>query len=215
MDIQSIIGELGSVANLLNVIVIGTGYYFLIRLYREWIRQSRNARVAGGRRPMLIVTADYTHLPRVDLVVQNFISAPAKEISFNFSSPIADSSGFVLSDLPFFKEGLPFLEPEAQITHYWDHLPNLVPILKEKGLEDGIKVSTSYKDLAGESYETEWTIHPLLFEGDYRVQRLEGMNDLVNVVRGISEGSVGRMDARRKRSRTTEEARASYGERSD
>ena len=191
MDIQSIISELGSVANLLNVIVIGAGYYFLVRLYREWIRQSRNARVAGGR-PMIVVNADYTHLPRVDLVVQNFTSAPAKEISFNFSAPIADSSGFVLSDLPFFKEGLPFLEPEAQITHYWDHLSNLVPMFKEKGLEDGIKVNTSYKDLAGESYETEWTIHPLLFEGDHRIQRSEGMNDLVNVVKGLSEGSVGK-----------------------
>ena len=65
-------------------------------------------------------------------------------------------------------------------------------MFKEKGLEDGIKVNTSYKDLAGESYETEWTIHPLLFEGDHRIQRSEGMNDLVNVVKGLSEGSVGK-----------------------
>ena len=73
---------------------------------------------------------------------------PAKEITFDFSAPVEDSSGFVLSDLRFFKEGLPFLEPEAQITHHWDYLPNLIPMLKERGLEDGIKVTTKYKDLA-------------------------------------------------------------------
>ena len=35
---------------------------------------------------------------------------PAKEITFDFSAPVEDSSGFVLSDLRFFKEGLPFLK---------------------------------------------------------------------------------------------------------
>ena len=109
---------------------------------------------------------------------------------------------------------MPFLKPEAQITHHWDYLPNLIPMLKEQGLEDGIKVTTSYKDLAGESYETEWTIHPLPFEGDYRVQRSEDMNDLVNVVKGISEDSVANKGARSRPSRTTEETRVGYVDRS-
>ena len=122
---------------------------------------------------------------------------PAKEITFDFSAPVEDASGFVLSDLRFFKEGLPFLEPEAQITHHWDYLPNLIPMLKERGLEDGIKVTTKYKDLADESYETEWTLHPLLLESDHRIERSKDMNDLVNVAEEISGAGVGR-DGRQK-----------------
>ena len=82
------------------------------------------------------------------------------------------------------------MEPEAQIAHHWDYLPNLIPMLKERGLEDGIKVTTKYKDLADESYETEWTLHPLLLDSDYRIERSKDMNDLVNVVKGLSEGSI-------------------------
>ena len=196
MDVQSVIREASSIANVLSVLVLGTGYYFLVRFYQEWMRQSQRARTAGGR-PMVVVNADYSHLPKVGLVVQNFTKAPAKEITFDFSAPVEDSSGFVLSNLPFFKEGLPFLEPEAQIAHHWDYLPNLIPMLKGKGLDDGITVTTKYKDLANESYETEWAIHPLLFEGDHRIARSKDMNDLVNVAEEFSEGSTGRDGAKR------------------
>ena len=78
------------------------------------------------------------------------------------------------------------MEPEAQITHHWDYLPNLIPMLKERGLEDGIKVTTKYKDLADESYETEWALHPLLLDSDHRIERSKDMNDLVNVAEEIS-----------------------------
>jgi len=196
VDVQSIIREASSAAYVLSVLVLGTGYYFLVSFYQEWMRQSRRARTAGGR-PLVVVNADYSHLPTVSLVVQNFTKAPAKEITFDFSAPVEDSSGFVLSDLRFFKEGLPFLEPEAQIAHYWDYLPNLIPMLKERGLEDGIKVTTRYKDLADESYETEWTLHPLLLESDHRIERSKDMNDLVNVAEEISGAGVGR-DGRQK-----------------
>jgi len=178
------------------VLVLGTGYYFLVSFYQEWMRQSRRARTAGGR-PLVVVNADYSHLPTVSLVVQNFTKAPAKEITFDFSAPIEDSSGYVLSDLRFFKEGLPFLEPEAQIAHHWDCLLNLITMLKERVLEDGIKVTTRYKDLADESYETEWTLHPLLLESDHRIERPKDMNDLVNVAEEISGAGAGR-DGRQK-----------------
>ena len=136
MSIQTIIQEAGSIANVLNVVVIGVGYYFLIKLYSEWIRQNQELRVAGGR-PMVVVNADYSHLPRVSVVVRNFAKAPAKEISFDFSVPLEDSSGFVISDLPYLKKGLPFLEPKGEISRYWDSLPDLASLLREKGLEDG------------------------------------------------------------------------------
>ena len=75
MSIQSIIQELGPIANVLNVVVIGIGYYFLVKLYREWLRQSQESRVAGGR-PMVVVNADYSHLPGISVVVRNYAISP-------------------------------------------------------------------------------------------------------------------------------------------
>ena len=183
MSMQSIIQEVASIANALSVVVLGVGYYFLIKLYREWLRQTEERRIAGGR-PQVVASASYAHLPDVNIMVRNFNSAPAKEISFEFSAPIEDSNGFAISDLPFFEKGLDFLEPNAEINLFWDSLPNLAPVLRRNGLEDGIRVTTRYKDLAGESYESEWTITPLLFEVG-RIQTRKGMNDLVAAVERI------------------------------
>jgi hypothetical protein len=46
-------------------------------------------------------------------------------------------------------------------------------------------------DLAGERYESEWTLNPLLFEGA-GIENSEGMNDLVNAAEGIRKESTGR-----------------------
>lgn len=194
MDIQSIIQTAASFANALSVLVLAVGYYFLIKLYREWIRQNKERYIAGGR-PMVVVSPSYAHLPNVNIRVQNFNSAPAKAISFDFSAPIEDSNGCVISDLPFFRKGLPYLEPNGEITLLWDSLPDLAPVLRKRGLEDGIKVTTSYKDLAGRSYESEWTLNPLLFEVG-RIQTHKGMNDLVAAVERIPTVVVGREEAR-------------------
>jgi len=85
VNLQSIIQAVASVANVLSVIVLAIGYYFIVRLYREWIHLRQETRVAGGR-PQVVVTADYHHLPQVDLVVRNFTQAPAKDVSFEFSA---------------------------------------------------------------------------------------------------------------------------------
>ena len=53
--------------------------------------------------------------------------------------------------------------------------------MRERGPEEGIKVTTRYKDLAGESYATEWTLNPLLFLGS-GTETTRGMNDLVGAV---------------------------------
>ena len=190
MSMQSIIQEVASIANALSVVVLGVGYYFLIKLYREWLRQTEERRIAGGR-PQVVASASYAHLPDVNIMVRNFNSAPAKEISFEFSAPIEGSNGFAISDLPFFEKGLDFLEPNAEINLFWDSLPNLAPVLRKHGLEDGIRVTTRYKDLAGESYESEWTINPLLFEVG-RIQTRKGMNDLVAAVERIPTAVVRR-----------------------
>ena len=181
--------DLASIASVLNVAVLGVGYYFLIKLYREWVGQRREVHAAGGR-PQVVVTADYSHLPEIYVVVRNFAQAPAKDVTFKFSAPIEDSAGRVISDFPYFQRGLHFLEPDGWIGCYWDLSSSLTPLLREKGLEDGIRVTTRYKDLAGESYESEWTIDPLLFEGA-RIEQSKGMNDLVCAVQRISEGITG------------------------
>jgi hypothetical protein len=175
--------------------VLGVGYYFLIKLYREWVGRRREEHVAGGR-PQVVVTADYSHLPEIYVVVRNFARAPAKDVTFDFSAPIEDSEGYVISDLPYFQRGLHFLEPEGGISCYWDLLSSLAPLLRKKGLKEGIRVKTSYKDLAGQSYESEWTIDPLLFE-NARIEQAMDMNDLVDAVVRIPQVIVTQDDCRK------------------
>ena len=88
-----------------------------------------------------------------------------KDITFDLSAPIEDSSGFVLSELRYLKEGIPFLGADEKIHCVWDHIDRLKPYLIEKGLCAGIAAKVAYKDLAGETYETEWRTNPLLYEG--------------------------------------------------
>ncbi len=58
-----------------------------------------------------------------------------------------------------------YLAPGAEITTVWDHHDNLVPLLREMGLQKGITVTSRYESLTGEPYETKWTINPLLLPG--------------------------------------------------
>ena len=71
----------------------------------------------------------------------------------------------MLSDLRYLREGISFLGPDERIRCLWDHIDRLVPYLREKGLQEGVAVKVSYKDLPGEAYATEWRINPLLYEG--------------------------------------------------
>ena len=186
---MSVLSVIQDVASVLNVVVLAIGYYFLVKLYREWVSQWKEERAAGGR-PQVVVTADYSHLPDVNVVVRNFTKAPAKDVTFHFSAPIQNQKGTVLSDLPFFEKGLPFLEPEGEIRCYWGSMPSLVPLLEEKELEEGIKVTTRYKDLAEESYESQWTLNPLLFK-NAPMEASRGMNDLVKAVEKIPKDLIG------------------------
>ena len=40
-------------------------------------------------------------------------------------------------------------------------------MLRDKGLTQDITITSKYKDLQGESYETQWTINPLLEGSGY------------------------------------------------
>jgi hypothetical protein len=105
------------------------------------------------------------------------VSGVAKDITFAFSAPIEDSRGFVLSELPYFREGMNFLGPGEEIVCTWDDLEPLIASLRNKGLNKGITVTVSYKDLAGEHYETAWQINPLLYESNRFIPR-EGRQDV-------------------------------------
>lgn len=180
MDITTFAQLAQSVTSILSVLVIGMGYFFLIRTNLRTLEEMRAQRLAGGR-PTVIVTDSYENLPEVDQVIRNMIGGPAKEISFKFSAPVEDSSGFVISDMSLFREGLDFMSPNGENSIYWDNLDSLLPYLREKGLDEGFWVRTSYKDLAGYSYQTEWHLDPFIYEHRrYVTHRTIG--DLVDVV---------------------------------
>ena len=144
--------------------VFAIGYYLMIKGNRKTLREMREERLSGGR-PQVVIEASLLNLPTVELVVRNESGGAAKDITFDFTAPIEDSSGFVLSDLRYLKEGIPFLGAGEKIRCLWDHIDRLEPYLIEKGLRDGIAAKVAYQDLAGEAYETEWRINPLLYEG--------------------------------------------------
>ena len=144
--------------------VFAIGYYLIIRGNRQTLREMRQEWLSGGR-PQVIVEMSLLELPMVELVVRHVSGGAAKDITFEFSDSVEDTSGFVLSDLRYLKEGIPFLGPGEKIRCLWDHIDHLTRFFGEKGLHEGIAVNVSYKDLTGEAYTTEWRINPLLFEG--------------------------------------------------
>ena len=181
MNTATSIAQIASpIVNLVFIVVLGMGYYYQWRVSRKTLDEMREEHISGGR-PQVIVDADYGRLPNVDIAIRNVSSGPAKEVTFEFSAPVESSDGTVISDLPYFKDGLDFMAPDGRISCYWDHLDNLLPLLREKGLERGIMVTTSYKDLAGESYETEWNLNPSVYRQGRYVQH-RGMDDLVSTI---------------------------------
>jgi hypothetical protein len=145
--------------------VFALGYYLMIQGNHEMVRELREQRLSGGR-PQVIVEARYSRLPVIDLVVKNVSGGVAKDIKFDFSAPLEDSSGFVISDLPYFREGMHFLGPSEEVACMWDDLDSLVASFRQKELNKGVTVTVSYRDLAEESHQTDWQINPLLYEGN-------------------------------------------------
>jgi hypothetical protein len=172
--------------------VFAIGYYLLIKGNREVLREMREQRISGGR-PQVIIEARYDRLPTVDLVVRNLGVGVAKDITFIFSNPIEDSTGFILSDLLYFEEGVSFLGPGEEIARAWDNLENLVSSLQEKGHNGGILVKVRYEDLAGESYETEWRINPVIYKDIRHVppQDHQAVEALLSALRRVSENNNG------------------------
>lgn len=55
-------------------------------------------------------------------------------------TPVENSGGPVLFELSCFENGPPFREPEGRVSYRWDSLPYFIALLKEKRLDDGIRV---------------------------------------------------------------------------
>jgi len=63
------------------------------------------------------------------------------------------------------REGIPFLGPDERIRCLLDHIDRLLPYLRERGLQEGVAVKVSYKDLPGEAHATEWRINLSFYQG--------------------------------------------------
>jgi hypothetical protein len=189
MDLLTIAQIANPILQLIFIVVIGFGYYFSVRSTQRMVQEMTAEHQAGGGRPLITVSEDYATLPNLNIVIQNVGQGPAKRISFDFSEDIVSSDGFVVSDLPFFQEGLPSLAPGASIACYWDSLQNLLPLIKEGKIASDITVTVRYQDLTGTSYEHEWEVSARLYEG-VRMVDYKGMTNLVDVVEQIHDEGI-------------------------
>jgi hypothetical protein len=127
-------------------------------------REARKARDDQDR-PQVIVDADYTGRFTTNIVVRNIGHGMAKNLTFDFSASLECKNGMDVTEMPYFKHGINFMAPQTDLPTVWDSYQNVVQNLRDKGLTEGITITSKYEDRNGESYETAWTINPLLLEG--------------------------------------------------
>jgi hypothetical protein len=155
-------------------------------------REARRARDDEDR-PQIIVDADYTGRFTTNIVVRNIGHGTAKNITFEFSAPLQSTSGHDITELPYFRNGINFMAPQTDLPAVWDSYQNVVANLKDKGLTEGVTITSHYEDRQGERYETEWTINPLLLEGsgyfDYKgyEDEVQALEDQARALERISE----------------------------
>ena len=155
-------------------------------------REARKARDDEDR-PQIIVDADYTGRFTTNIVVRNIGHGVARNITFAFSAPLQSTSGYDITELPYFRNGINFMAPQTSLPAVWDSYHNVVKNLREKGLTEGISITSYYEDRQGERYETEWTINPLLLEGsgysDYKgyEDEVQALQDQARAMEKISE----------------------------
>ena len=162
--------------------------------------QARKARDDTDR-PQIIVDADYTGRFTTNIVVRNIGNGTAKNITFEFSAPLQTTSGYDITELPYFRHGINFMAPQTDLPAVWDSYRNVVQNLRDKGLTNGITITSKYEDRNGEPYETEWTINPLLLEGsgysDYKgyEDEVQALQDQARALERISEDLRGLKEA--------------------
>ena len=166
------------------------GTLILATLAFAQVREMREARIAQER-PHVIVDADHSKPPLVDLVVRNIGRGAAKDISFEFSAPIeipeAANNPIVvpINKQSYFKRGMDYLAPGAEISTFWGSMPTLAPFLREKGLQEGVKIISRYRSLTGEPHTTEWIVNPLLMANRVSTREV-GIKQLVEAVNQLT-----------------------------
>ena len=126
-------------------------------------------------------------------MVRNIGNGTAKNITFEFSAPLESTSGYDITELPYFQNGINFMAPQTDLPAVWDSYQNVVQNLRAKGLTHGITITSKYEDRQGERYETEWTINPLLLEGsgysDYKgyEDEVQALQDQARALEQVSE----------------------------
>ncbi len=182
MDLAAIARTVSAIGTVLLAALFGylvTVFKKQVEVNRGTLDEMREGRTAHER-PQVVVTAEYRHGTLVEVVISNIGRGDAKNVTFEFSAPTEslfsapmegsvsyrrDSEVVPLSELPHFRDGLNYLAPGAEIAIVWDNHANLVPLLREMGLQEGIRVTSRYESLTGEPYGTPWTINPLLIPG--------------------------------------------------
>jgi hypothetical protein len=179
------IAVLAQLLSSLGTLVVAAGI-----LYQG--REARRARNDEDR-PQIIVDADYTGRFTTNIVVRNIGHGTAKNITFGFSAPLETTSGRDITELPYFKYGINFMAPQTDLPAVWDSYQNVVQNMRDKGLTEGITITSYYEDRQGESYETAWTINPLLLEGsgysDYKgyEDEVQALQDQARALEKISQ----------------------------
>ena len=174
MDLATIAQTVSAIGTVMLAALFGyqvTVFKRQVEVNRGTLNEMREGRTAHER-PQVVVTAEYRHGALVEVVIANIGRGDAKNLTFEFSAPMEssvshrrDSEVVPLRELPHFRDGMSYLAPGAEIATVWDDHQNLVPLLREMGLQEGITVTSRYESLTGESYETPWTINPLLIPG--------------------------------------------------
>ena len=192
MSVTTITQIASTISNVAIGVIFAYLYWRLVKLQKYTIDETREQRISGGR-PQVIIEADYRRSPEIDLVVRNVGGGPAKNISFEFSANIKSSTGFVLTDLFYLRDGMDFLGPGGEIRCLWDDMASLEEVLREEGLNEGIRVYIDYEGMSGDIYHSDYGINPLLYQG-IRNPDTRDMDDLVELLDerlpgGDSDGS--------------------------
>lgn len=165
MDLAAIARTVSAIGTVLLAALFG----YQVAVFRKQVEVNRGTldEMREGRtaheRPQVVVTAEYRHGTLVEVVISNIGRGDAKNVTFEFSAPMEssvsyrrDSEVVPLSELPHSRDGLNYLAPGAEIAIVWDNHANLVPLLREMGLQEGIRVTSRYESLTGEPYGTPW-----------------------------------------------------------
>jgi hypothetical protein len=181
---------IAQVAAAIGTLILALLTFAYVLFTRRMVEELRETRVAQDR-PQVIVDADYSDPSVLNVVVRNIGKGAAKDITFDFSTPLLRSPKEgsdipPINELPYFKEGIDYLAPGAEISSFWDSYITLFPYLEEHGPKDGFIVTSRYKSLNGDQYETQWKINPLLLRNKPYVRR-RSMDDLVRHVEKLSK----------------------------